>query len=74
METIVIQIDNIKEMLSELSPERLQEAYDFVAYLREKERKHRSFVERVLKAEQEPPIRFETVEQAMNAIRDEIEG
>lgn len=67
------QIDNIKEMLNTLSEDTLKEVRDFIAFLIEKERKKKAFVERVLKAEQEPPIRFESADEAFQAIIDESE-
>jgi hypothetical protein len=71
METTTKQIEDIKEMIGRLSANRLQEVHDFIAFLLEKERKHKAFVEQVLKAEQETPIRFESAEEALQAIIDE---
>ena len=66
-------IANIDNLLSQLPEKRLQEVLDIVGYFLEKEKKHKAFVERVLKAEQEPAIRFETVEDAVEAVFDETE-
>jgi Mn-containing catalase len=67
METM--EISEIGEMLLNLSDERLKEVRDFVGYLVEREKKHKAFVERVLKAEQEhDSIICNSVEQAMQAI------
>lgn len=71
METTVDKIDNIREMLSMLSEDALTEVRDFVAYLFDRERRRKALEERVLKAEQEPAIKFETVEDAVKAIFNE---
>lgn len=73
METTTTQIEDIKEMLGRLSANRLQEVHDFIAFLIEKERKHKAFVKQVLEAERESPIRFESAEEALQAIIDESE-
>ncbi|KWT87640.1 hypothetical protein [Candidatus Magnetominusculus xianensis] len=44
-------IERIIETLLVLSPERVREAADFIAYLAERERKHKAFVEETLAAE-----------------------
>lgn len=66
-----MEISDIDEMLLNLPDERIQEVRDYVGYLLEKEKKRKAFEERVLKAEQETPIRFETVEDAVKAVFDE---
>lgn len=66
-------IANIENLLSQLPEKRLQEVLDIVGYFLEKEKKHKAFVERVLKTEQEHAIRFETVEDAVEAVFDETE-
>lgn len=71
METTVDKIDNIREMLSMLSEDALTEVRDFAAYLFDRERRRKALEERVLKAEQEPAIKFETVEDAVKAIFNE---
>lgn len=63
-----IEISDIDEILLQLPEERIKEARDFVGYLLEKEKKHKAFVEKVLKAEKEPGIICNTVEEAMQAI------
>ena len=64
-----MEISEIGEMLLNLSDERLKEVRDFVGYLVEREKKHKAFVERVLKAEQEhDSIICNSVEQARQAI------
>lgn len=73
METVTVQIEYIKEMLSRLSEKRLQEVSDFVAFLLEKEQKHKAFVERVLEAEKQPTIIYESVDDAVRAVFDEME-
>lgn len=69
-----MEISDIDEMLASLPKNKIHEVRDFVGYLLEKEKKHKAFVERVLKAEQEPPIRFKSVEEAVKAIFDEAEN
>jgi len=71
MDTTANEIEYIKEMLPQLSETALHEVKDFTAYLIDRNRRRKEFEEQVLKAEQEPPVRFETVEQAMQAIRNE---
>ncbi|QWR78103.1 hypothetical protein [Candidatus Magnetomonas plexicatena] len=64
-------VERIHEMLAALSVERIKEASDFIAFLVEKERKHQAFVEETLAAEQRGEYyTFETVEEAMDAIRN----
>lgn len=61
-------IQRIIEMLPVLTPERIKEAADFIAFLTEKQRKYQAFVEEILAAEQEESLTFDTVEEAMEAI------
>jgi hypothetical protein len=68
MENTSTEIDRIKEMLNKLPEDALAEVGDFVAFLLEKEKKRKAFVERVLKAEQEPSVTFESPEDTMQAI------
>ncbi len=64
-------IKRINELLAELSPERVKEAADYIAYLAEKERKHKAFVEETLDIIANPDyLTFDTVEEAMEAIRN----
>ena len=65
-----IEISEIDDMLLHLPDDRLQEVRDFVGYLLERDKKHRAFVERVLKADQEPSIEFKSVDALMKAIRE----
>ncbi len=65
-----MEISDIDEMILKLPEEKIQEVRDYVGYLLEKEKKHRAFVKRVLKAEKEPRIRFNSVDEAMKAIRN----
>jgi len=62
------KIDNIREMLAKLPESTLEEVNDFIAFLLDKERKRMAFVERILQAEKEPTIKFDTPEEAMKAI------
>ena len=73
MKTAVNEIEHIKEMLPMLSQPYLHEARDFIRYLLEKQKKRKAFVDRVLTAEQETPIRFESVEDAVKAVFDETD-
>ncbi|MBI5184920.1 MAG: hypothetical protein HZA01_04250 [Nitrospinae bacterium] len=62
-------IANIDNLLPQLPEKRLQEILDIVGYFLEKEKKHKAFVERVLKAEQEnDSVICNSVEEAMQAI------
>jgi hypothetical protein len=69
--TTVDEIEHIKEMLPKLSEPALIEVRDFIRYIFEKQKKRKAFVDRVLKTEKETPIRFRSVKEAMQAIRDE---
>lgn len=61
-------ISDINAMLPKLPARRIQEIRDYISFLIEKEKKHRAFVKRVLEAEKEPTMVFETVDEAMQAI------
>ncbi|MBF0457612.1 MAG: hypothetical protein HQK99_06935 [Nitrospirae bacterium] len=62
-------IERINEILHKLSPERVKEIADFTAFLAEKERKHKAFVEETLAAEQRGEyLIFHTAEEFMDAI------
>ena len=64
-------VERIHEMLTGLSVERIREASDFIAFLAEKERRHKAFVDETLAAEQRGEYyTFETAEEAMDAIRN----
>jgi rubrerythrin len=64
-----MEISEIDEMLQKLSDERLKEVRDFIGYLLEREKRHKKFVERVLKAEKEhDSVICNSVEEAMQAI------
>jgi len=71
MNVTVNEIEHIKEMLPKLSDPALVEVRDFIRYILEKQKKRKAFVDRVLKAEKETPIRFRSAEEAMQAIRNE---
>ena len=71
MNTATAEIEQIKEMLPMLSEAALHELRTFTDYLADRERRRKELEESVLKAEQETPIRFKTVEDAMKAIRNE---
>lgn len=68
MKASIREIENINEMLPKLSKPALHEAKDFVQYLLEKQKKRKAFVDRVLKAEQKTPIRFNSVDDAVKAV------
>ncbi|MEO5358184.1 MAG: hypothetical protein H7844_12935 [Nitrospirae bacterium YQR-1] len=63
-------IERIDETLRSLSIERLKEVSDFAAYLADKERRHKEFVEETLRFEQEEGYTFDTVEEAMEFIKN----
>lgn len=63
-----IDISDIDEMILRLPAKKIQAVRDYVSYLLEREKKHKSFVKRVLKAEKEPGIICNSVEEAMQAI------
>ena len=65
-----IEISDIDEMLLKLPKKRIQEVRDFVGYLLEKEKKRKAFEERVIEAAKEQRVKFESVDEAMKAIRD----
>ncbi|MBI4689042.1 MAG: hypothetical protein HY754_02045 [Nitrospirae bacterium] len=60
---------DIDDMIHELPEKRLCEVRDFIGYLLEKEKKHKAFVKRVLKARAEPREEFKSVDALMKAIR-----
>ncbi|KJJ83500.1 hypothetical protein OMAG_002636, partial [Candidatus Omnitrophus magneticus] len=43
---------------------------EYVAFLVEKEKKHRAFVERILNAEKEPSVVCKNIKELMQAIDD----
>lgn len=58
-------------MLRNLSEDTLKEVRDFIAFLIEKERKRKAFVERIHKIEAESDtVTFDSVKEAMEAIRN----
>ncbi|MBA4417318.1 MAG: hypothetical protein C0392_05345 [Syntrophus sp. (in: bacteria)] len=63
-----VAISDIHDMLPKLPVRRIREVRDYISFLVEKEKKHRTFVKRVLEAEKEPTMVFETVNEAMQAI------
>ena len=63
-----MEISDIDEMILKLPEEKIHEVRDYVGYLIEKEKKRKAFEERVLKAEKEPGIICNSVEEAMDAI------
>ncbi|KJR40116.1 hypothetical protein MCHI_003988 [Candidatus Magnetoovum chiemensis] len=64
----------IKEAIKELSTPLIDSLYEYVTFLTEKEKKHKAFVERVLAAEKEPTIKFQSAKDAFKAILDEVEN
>ncbi|MBI5682082.1 MAG: hypothetical protein HZC45_02775 [Deltaproteobacteria bacterium] len=69
-----MDISDIDEMLLSLPAKKIQAVRDYVGFLMEKEKKHKAFEKRVLKAEKEPGILFENVEDAVKAVFDETEN
>jgi len=74
MDTAIKEIEDIRGMLTLLSEPALQETRDFIQFLLEKQKKHKAFVGRVLKAEKETPIRYRSVDDAVKAIFDEADN
>lgn len=68
-----IQISDIDKMLTKLPEKKLKEVRKYVVHLLEKEKKRKIFEKRVLNAEKEPGILFETIENAVKAVFDETE-
>jgi hypothetical protein len=67
------EIEDINQILPVLPEDAVREIRDFAFYLADRERRRKELVARVLKAEQEPPVRFESVEDAVKAVFDETE-
>ncbi len=64
------QIDNIKELLPDLSEDALAEVRDFVSFLLDKEQKHNTFVNETLKVKQNSDtITFKSSKDSMETIR-----
>jgi hypothetical protein len=74
MNTTVNEIDHIKDILSQLPKSAVHEVRDFAAYLADRERRRKKLEKRVLKAEKEPPIGFESIEDAVKAVFDEAKA
>ena len=74
MKTATPEIEHINELLPKLSKPALIEVRDFIGYILEKQKKRKAFVDRVLKAEKETPIRFKSVEDAVKAVFDEAQN
>ena len=74
MNTTVDEIEDLKDILSLLPKSAVREVKDFAAYLADKERRRKKLEERILQAEQEPPIRFKSVEDAVKAVFDETKA
>jgi hypothetical protein len=64
-------INNIEDLLSKLSDEKLKEVEDFISFLIEKEKRHRAFEDRVIKASKGPTETFESVDDFMKAVDEE---
>ncbi len=69
--TETLKVEAIKEVLKKLSPPLIDSLYDYAAFLLEKEKTHRAFVEETLEIEaNSDTITFDSVEEAMEAIRN----
>lgn len=64
-------INNIEGLLTKLSSVKLKEVEDFISFLIEKEKRHRAFENRVIKASKEPIETFESVDDFMKAVDEE---
>lgn len=63
-----MQISDIDKMLTKLPEKKLKAVRKYIEHLVEKEKKRKTFEKRVLKAEKEPGIICNSVEEAMDAI------
>lgn len=63
-----MEISDIDEMILKLPEEKIREVRDYVGYLLDKEKRRNALERRVLKAEKEPGIICNSVEEAMDAI------
>lgn len=68
-----MHISDIDKMLTKLPEKKLKAVRKYIEHLLEKEKKRKAFEKRVLKAEKEPGILFETIEDAVKAVFDETE-
>ncbi|MCI4624928.1 MAG: hypothetical protein L3V56_03105 [Candidatus Magnetoovum sp. WYHC-5] len=65
------KVEVIKEALKELSPPLIDSLHEYVTFLLEKEKRHRAFVKETLDAAADPDyLEFDSVEEAMEAIRN----
>ena len=71
MQTNTLEKEKIDNLLSKLPKKYLKEIEDFVSYIALKARKKKLFEERILKAEREKKIRFNSVDDAIKAIVNE---
>jgi len=64
-------ISDIHAMLPKLPARRIQEVRDYISFLIAREKKHEMFVKRVLEIDKNSDtLQFESVEEAMEAIRN----
>ena len=63
-----MQISDIDKMLIKLPEKKLKAVRKYIEHLVEREKKRKTFEKRVLKAEKEPGIICNSVEEAMDAI------
>ena len=73
MQTANDEIKYIEEILSLLPNNALIEVRDFASYLADRERRRKGLEKRVQVAEEEKPVRFDSVEDAVKAVFDEME-
>ncbi len=71
MRTSTLEKEKIDDLLAKLPKKYLKEIEDYVSYLTLKARKNKSFEERILKAEREKKVRFNSVDDALKAIVNE---
>ena len=71
MRTNTLEKEKIDNLISKLPKKYLKEIADFVSYLTLKAKKNKSFEERILKAEKEKKVRFNSVDDALKAIVNE---
>lgn len=62
-------VEEIKNTLPDLSPASIGAFYEYVSFLREKDRKHKAFQKRILAIDsQSDTLTFTTAEEALSAI------
>ncbi|MBF0328754.1 MAG: hypothetical protein HQL10_06325 [Nitrospirae bacterium] len=66
------ELDSITEILAKMPESVLQEVRDFAFYLADRERRRNALIKRVQEAEASAPTRYDSVDDAVNAVFDEV--